>query len=87
MKDDLSYLEACAKKATKGKWIAVGSWVENERDDMPDIVCTSHDHYRGPHDNFERRLADAEYIAAAQPEVIRQLIAELRELRAMTHNV
>ena len=43
MEDDLAYIESLAKKATKGQWIAVGSWVENTSDSLPDIVCTPHD--------------------------------------------
>lgn len=30
-------LYAAAEKATKGNWINVGAWVENERDDLKDI--------------------------------------------------
>lgn len=84
MEDDLSYLESCAKKATKGEWIGVGSWVENTREDLPDIVCADADDSRGPGDDYKKRYADADYIAAAQPRVIMRLIAELRALRRLT---
>lgn len=84
--DDLSYLEDCAKKATKGDWIAVGTWVENTNDNQPDIVCTPYDFDRGPRDNGKKREADAEYIAAAQPKVIKSLISHIRCLRLLLDN-
>ena len=82
MKDDLTYIENCARKATKGQWIAVGSWVENTKDNRPDIVCTPHDFDRGPRDSPKQRERDALYIAAAQPKAIMTLISQLRLTRA-----
>ncbi len=81
MEGDLTYIESLAKKATKGQWIAVGSWVENTSDSLPDIVCTPHDFDRGPRDSLKQREMDALYIAAAQPKLILELIQELRALR------
>ena len=81
---ELEYLKSCANSATKGTWIAVGTWVENEIDDQPDIVCTGHDFHRGGKDSDDRREKDATYIAAAQPSVIIRIIRELEILRSMT---
>lgn len=81
MKDDLTYLSKLAEKATKGEWIAVGRWVENERDDLPDIVTNFHE--RGPNDGDKQMCADAEYIAAANPKTIRSMISEIRSLRKL----
>ena len=81
-KDHLSELYELAEQATPGGWIAVGAWVENTRDDMPDIVWP-HDKDRGPGDTPKRREADARYIAAAQPHNIKALIAEIRALRRL----
>ena len=36
--DHLTDLSNLAKAATQGGWIAVGTWVENTRNDLPDIV-------------------------------------------------
>lgn len=83
MADDLTPLYKLANQATKGRWIAVGTWVENERNDLPDIVCADFDDDRGPDDSQAKRCADAEYIAAAQPEQIKNLIAEIRALRKL----
>ena len=81
MEDDLTYIEGFAKKATKGEWIAVGTWVENTKYDLPDIVCCPHDFDRGPRDGFKQREIDALYIAAVQPKRVLELIHELRALR------
>ena len=81
--DDILQLEDYANKATKGHWFAVGTWVENENDTLPEIVCTPHDFDRGPKDSEKQREADAKYIAAAQPTVIKKLIAEVRYLRGL----
>lgn len=77
MKDDYTYLFQLAKKATKGDWIAVGRWVENTRDDLPDIVCPDSD--RG--DSDEQQCADANFIGAANPKTIMRMIREIRQLR------
>lgn len=81
-KDQLSELYELAQQATSGWWIAAGVCVENTRDHMPDIVCQI-DEPRGPDDSRARREADARYIAAAQPNNIKALIAEIRALRRL----
>ena len=83
MADDLTRLNQLANQATKGVWMAVGGWVENVRDDLPDIVCAQWDEHRGPCDSAQQIKRDAEYIAAAQPCVIKALIKELRALRKL----
>lgn len=81
--DHLTDLSNLAKAATQGGWIAVGTWVENTRNDLPDIVVQSAREDRGPNDNEKRREADARYIAAANPSRVLELIAEIRELRRL----
>jgi len=81
VKDDLTYLSKLAEKATKGEWIAVGTWVENVRDDLPDIVTANHE--RGPNDSRSQMSADASYIAAANPQVVIGMIREIRALRRL----
>ena len=80
MKDEFSALERLARKATKGRWVAVTQYVENESDDLPDIVCN--DGCRGSDaDSYEQRMIDAEYIAAVQPGNVLPVIEEIRRLR------
>ena len=79
--DDLTYLVELANKATRGGWVAVGRWVENVRDDLPDIVTTNED--RGPNDSDKQQCADAAYIAAVSPSAVKSLIHEIRSLRAV----
>ena len=81
--DHLTDLSNLAKAATQGGWIAVGTWVENTRNDLPDIVVQSASEDRGPNDNEKRRKADARFIAAANPSRVLELIAEIRELRRL----
>ena len=81
--DHLTDLSNLAKAATQGGWIAVGTWVENTRNDLPDIVVQSASEDRGPNDNEKRREADARFIAAANPCRVLELIAEIRELRRL----
>ena len=81
MKDDLTHLNKLASSATKGQWIAVGAWVENCDDNLPDIVCAPILDERGPNDSIDQRIADAEYIAAANPIAVKALISEIRRLR------
>lgn len=81
--DHLTDLSNLAKAATQGGWIAVGTWVENTRNDLPDIVVQSAREDRGPNDNEKRREADARFIAAANPSRVLELIAEIRELRRL----
>lgn len=80
MKDEFSALERLARKATKGRWVAVTQYVENESDELPDIVCNDGD--RGSDaDSYEQRMIDAEYIAAVQPGNVLSVIEEIRRLR------
>ena len=74
---DLDDLERKAKAATPGKW----SWGEAEHalwgDGEYEAVIDSgrHRSHSGLKDN------DAEFIAAASPAVVLELVAELRKLR------
>jgi len=81
--DHLTDLSKLARAATRGGWIAVGTWVENTRDDLPDIVVQPASEDRGPNDDEKRREADARFIAAANPSRVLELIAEIRELRRL----
>ncbi|WP_175898245.1 ead/Ea22-like family protein [Burkholderia cepacia] len=67
-------LQAAAEKATKGNWINVGAWVENEHDDLKDIC----DCRPNGNEDYEQALHDAAYIALANPNVILRLLAERR---------
>lgn len=61
-------------KHTPGPWIAVGSWVEVESDDIPDI-CTCDPNHMGQaslHRSDEEVVANARLIAAA-PEMLAML--------------
>lgn len=81
---ELGKLRKLAKAATKGNWIAVGYWVENERDDLKDICDCA------PNGNEEGGsvVADAQYIAAAQPSTVLWLIEEIeyRTRKAQEHH-
>lgn len=83
MSDEFTDIVRLAKKATRGKWIAVGFQVENERDDLPDICNTNLDHIGC---SKSQMIADADYIAAAQPKVVIEMIKELRHLRRCCGN-
>lgn len=90
MSDDYTYLYNLAKKATKGQWHAVGYHVENERDDLPDI-CRVDDvagrENPDENDDHDKQMCiDAEYIAAAQPKQILDMITEIRSLRKIIDN-
>ena len=86
MKDYLTELLQHANKATKGNWVAVGLWVENEDDNLPDICeAGSEDVPMEPH-KYDIHCANAIYIAAAQPKVIKALIREIRALRKQVAN-
>ena len=78
MSDDLTELYKAAKAATKGNWVAVGRWVENDGDNLPDICSCdiSFDLFDDQND-----VLNAQYIAAAQPKVVLGLIEEIRLLR------
>lgn len=84
MKDDLTYLSQLAKKATKGRWVAVGCVVENENEKYPDICGAGYstDYMT---DDYQVNTDNIEYIAAAQPQMVLSLIAEIRRLRSLTN--
>ncbi|MGN8190598.1 ead/Ea22-like family protein [Burkholderia sp. 22088] len=65
-------LQAAAEKATKGSWINVGAWVENENDDLKDIC----DCRPNGNEDYEQALRDAAYIALASPDTILRLLLE-----------
>ncbi|AJY27769.1 ead/Ea22-like family protein [Burkholderia thailandensis 34] len=67
-------LQAAAEKATKGSWINVGAWVENEHDDLKDIC----DCRPNGNEDYEQALRDAAYIALANPDTILRLLRERR---------
>ncbi|HDR9011045.1 TPA: ead/Ea22-like family protein [Burkholderia vietnamiensis] len=67
-------LQAAAEKATKGNWINVGAWVENERDDLKDIC----DCRPNGTEDYDQALRDATYIALANPDTILRLLLERR---------
>ncbi|MBR8202108.1 ead/Ea22-like family protein [Burkholderia vietnamiensis] len=65
-------LQAAAEKATKGNWINVGAWVENELDDLKDIC----DCRPNGNEDYEQALLDAAYIALANPDTILRLLLD-----------
>ncbi|WP_257835047.1 ead/Ea22-like family protein [Burkholderia glumae] len=67
-------LQAAAEKATKGTWINVGAWVENENDELKDIC----DCRPNGNEDYEQALLDAAYIALANPDTILRLLREQR---------
>ncbi|AXF21376.1 hypothetical protein CUJ89_13380 [Burkholderia pyrrocinia] len=73
-------LQAAAERATKGNWINVGAWVENERDDLKDIC----DCRPNGNEDDEQALLDAAYIALANPDTILRLLREWRTAREAT---
>lgn len=81
MKDDYTPLAVLARSAVGGTWIAVGPWVENERDDLVDPCrCDlSLDDDTPEEEKLQR--ATALYIAAAQPQNVLSMIREIRTLR------
>ncbi|WP_322086053.1 ead/Ea22-like family protein [Burkholderia sp. BCC1999] len=72
-------LQAAAEKATKGNWINVGAWVENERDDLKDIC----DCRPTGNEDYDQALRDATYIALANPDTILRLLLERRTASAI----
>ena len=86
MKDDLTELLQHANKATKGNWVAVGLWVENEDDNLVDICEAGSEDVPMKRDKYDIHSANAAYIAAAQPKVIKALIREIRALRKQVAN-
>ncbi|WP_321846770.1 ead/Ea22-like family protein [Burkholderia cepacia] len=79
-------LQAAAEKATKGNWINVGAWVENEHDDLKDIC----DCRPNGNEDYEQALLDAAYIALANPDTILRLLRDRRaatEAAAHTHTM
>lgn len=73
-------LQAAAEKATKGSWINVGAWVENENDDLKDIC----DCRPNGNEDYEQALRDAAYIALANPDTILRLLHEWRSAKEAT---
>lgn len=71
--DDYTHLVRLARKATKGRWCAVGRQVENENDDLPDVCFVELGECR------EQDIANAEYIAAVQPRAVLAMIKKLRQ--------
>ncbi|MGS0982015.1 MULTISPECIES: ead/Ea22-like family protein [Burkholderia] len=67
-------LQAAAEKATKGNWINVGAWVENEDDDLKDIC----DCRPNGSEDYDQASRDAAFIALAHPDTILRLLSELR---------
>lgn len=72
MSIDLDELERLANAATPGRWVTFG----DRRAIDPKIV-----RWLGMHKPETQGKKNAEYIAAARPEVILPLIAEVRQLR------
>ncbi len=75
-------LQAAAQKATKGSWINVGAWVENEDDDLKDIC----DCRPNGNEDYEQATLDAAYIALANPDTILRLLLERSTTPAMDAN-
>ncbi|CAG9193304.1 hypothetical protein BGLA2_1080011 [Burkholderia gladioli] len=76
---DYDALQAAAEKATKGNWINVGAWVENERHDLKDIC----DCRPNGNEDYEQAVLDAAYIALANPNTILRLLFERRATSAI----
>lgn len=77
MTDDLDALEAAARAATPDEWIVAAledTWMVTTRHGP--VVFT------GAHDQGE---ADAQFIAAANPIKVRELVARIRELEGAAH--
>lgn len=80
--EQLAALDALAKEATPGPWHAGGDWVEITGEDaFKDGVLIQ---LAG---NSRACGSDMFYIAAANPAVIRAMIAELREYRHLCAQV
>lgn len=86
MKDDLTVLLQHANKATKGDWHAVGFLVENEDDNLADICEAGSEDAPMERNKYDIHSANAAYIAAAKPKVIKALIREIRALRKQVTN-
>ena len=76
MANPWTFLREAALKASKGRWCAVGSWIENEREDVRDICDCSF----GGEDYSDEATADARYIELAQPRNVLTLIGERNRL-------
>lgn len=79
---DLDYLETTAKAATPGPWYASGApkaYCIASRNDNTDIVSVNL--YNEYIKSGVQREEDADFIAAANPAVVLELIAELRSAR------
>lgn len=76
MTTNLDHLESLARAATPGPWEAAydGLVLEYEVRDYHDNLCAKVD--------FGNVEANAAYIAAANPQIVLELIAELRQTRA-----
>lgn len=73
---DLDRLEALAHKATPGRWWA------GQRSHK--YVCRRDENGVEIHSSVGRR--DADFIAEARPEVVLELVAEIRRLRVELHH-
>lgn len=62
--DHLTDLSKLAKAATQGGWIAVGTWVENTRNDLPDFQAAT-----------ETIDAMASHLAEAQTRMLKSMDA------------
>ena len=75
---ELKELESKARAATPGPWVANAGCVLSEYG----YIVAKAESIPGVGSLWERRRSQAEYIAAANPEVVLALIAEIRVLRA-----
>jgi hypothetical protein len=76
--EELAELEAAAKAATPGPW-EIGLDPRNVRVGTFWLKPANYDNLRGPLDR--QAVADARYIARANPAMLLRLLAELRERR------
>jgi hypothetical protein len=84
---DLDKLEALAKAATAGPWRTDGRCIDQLTDSAGqgfplDVYPDSVEVVRAGDDGGIPRDADASFIAAAHPEAVLELVAEVRRLRA-----
>lgn len=85
---DLDELERLAKAATKGPWRTHMLFSQGERPDVAIcgdgttvVAADGFPWHRAPWRDYAAVTNDAAYIAAANPAVILELVAELRRLR------
>lgn len=68
-------------KFTKGKWIAVGAWVEHQKDNKADICSCNPEDFGQEHYNrsYEEQCANAKLIAQAPNmlKTLKRLVAAL----------